>query len=79
MFIEVLVVFAGLSDESMRRVFVDLAVLLAEGYLLSVDIWVVAHVCPKRSPRVCCVVVSDEALSMKVLSEIEVHAYCLVV
>lgn len=52
MFIEVLVGFAELSDKSMRRVFVDLAVLLAEGYLLSVEIWVVAYVCPKRSPRV---------------------------
>ena len=38
MFIEVLVVFAGLSDESMRRVFVDLAVLIAEEYLLSAEI-----------------------------------------
>lgn len=42
MFIEVLVVFAGLSDESMRRVFVDLAVLIAEEYLLSAEIWVAA-------------------------------------
>ena len=57
----------------------DLAVLLAEGYLLSVEIWVVAYVCPKRSPRGCCDVVSYEALSMKVLSEMEVNAYCLVV
>ena len=65
--------------QSIRRVFVDLAVLLAEGFLLSVEIWVVAYVCPKRSPRVCCDVVSYEALSMKMLSEIEVHAYCLVV
>lgn len=38
MFIEVLVVIAGLSDESMRRVFVDLAVLIAEEYLLSAEI-----------------------------------------
>ena len=30
--------FAGLSDESMRRVFVDLAVLIAEEYLLSAEI-----------------------------------------
>ena len=56
----------------------DLAVLLAEGYLLSVEIWVVAYVCPKRSPRVCCDVVSDEALSMKMLSEVD-GVYCLVV
>ena len=42
MFIEVLVVFAGLSDESMRRVFVDLAVLIAGEYLLSAEIWVAA-------------------------------------
>ena len=39
-------VFAGLSDESMRRVFVDLAVLIAEEYLLSAEIWVAA-VCLK--------------------------------
>lgn len=52
--------------------------MLAEGYLLSVEIWVVAYVCPKRSPRVCCVVVSDEALSMKMLSEVD-GVYCLVV
>lgn len=32
MFIEVLVVFAGLSDKSKRRVFVDLAVLIAGVY-----------------------------------------------
>lgn len=44
MFIEVLVVFAGLPDESMRRVFVDLAVLIAGEYLLSTEIWV-AEVC----------------------------------
>lgn len=71
--------FCGAVRQSIRRIFVDLAVLLAEGYMLSVEIWVVAYVCPKRSPRVCCVVVSDGALSMKVLSEIEVYAYCLVV
>ena len=43
MFIEVLVVFAGLSDKSMRRVFVDLAVLIAGAYLLSAEIWVAAE------------------------------------
>ena len=42
MFIEVLVVFAGLSNKSMRRVFVDLAVLIEGEYLLSTEIWVVA-------------------------------------
>lgn len=42
MFIEVLVVFAGLSDEIMRRVFVDLAVLIEGEYLLSAEIWVAA-------------------------------------
>ena len=42
MFIEDLVVFAGLSDKSMRRVFVDLAVLIAGEYLLSAEIWVAA-------------------------------------
>lgn len=78
MFIEVLLVFVGLSDKSMRRVFVDLAVLIAGEYLLSAEIWVVAYVCPKRSLRVCCAVVSDEALSMKVLSEVD-GVYCLVV
>ena len=49
MFIEVLVVFAGLSNKSMRRVFVDLAVLIAGEYLLSAEIWVVAYVCSKWS------------------------------
>ena len=34
--------FSGLSDESMRRVFVDLAVLIAGEYLLSAEIWVAA-------------------------------------
>ena len=47
MFIEVLVVFAGLSDESVRRVFVDLAVLIAGEYLLSAEIWVLRYVCLK--------------------------------
>ena len=42
MFIEVLVVFAGLSDKSMRRGFVDLAVLIVGEYLLSAEIWVAA-------------------------------------
>ena len=42
-------------------VFVRSAVLLAGEYLLSAEIWVAAYVYPKRSPRVCCVVVSDEA------------------
>ena len=46
MFIEVLVVFAGLSDKSTRRVFVDLAVLIEGEYLLSAEIWVAA-VCLK--------------------------------
>lgn len=74
MFIEVLVVFAGLSDESMRRVFVDLAVLIEGEYLLSAEIWVAA-VCvrsgARRSACVCCDVVSYEALSMKMLSEVD--------
>lgn len=38
MFIVALVVFAGLSDKSMWRVFVDLAVLIAGEYLLSAEI-----------------------------------------
>ena len=42
MFIEVLAVFAGLSDKSIWRVFVGLAVLLAGVYLLSAVIWVTA-------------------------------------
>ena len=42
MFIEVLVVFAELSDKSTRRVFVDLAVLIVGEYLLSAEIWVAA-------------------------------------
>lgn len=49
MFIEGLVVFAGLSDESMRRVFVDLAVLIAGVYWLSAEIWVLRYVCSKWS------------------------------
>ena len=49
MFIEVLVVFAGLSDKSMRRVFVDLAVLIAGEYSLSAEIWVLRYVCSKWS------------------------------
>ena len=49
MFIEVLVVFAGLSDKSMRRVFVDLAVLIAGEYLLSAEIWVLRYVRSKWS------------------------------
>ena len=36
--------FCGAVRQSIRRVFVDLAVLLAEGYLMSVEIWV-AVVC----------------------------------
>ena len=63
-------------------VFVRSAVLLAEVYWLSAEIWVAA-VCvrsgARRSSRVCCDVVDDKASLMKVLSEIEVHAYCLVV
>lgn len=39
--------FCGAVRQSIRRIFVDLAVLLAEGYMLSVEIWVVAYVCPK--------------------------------
>lgn len=78
-------VYRGFNDLRSRptkergAVFVRSAVLLAEGYLLSVEIWVVEYVCPKRSPCVCCDVVADKALSMKMLSEIEVHAYCPVV
>ena len=57
MFIEVLVVFAELSDKSMRRVFVDLAVLIAREYLLSAEIWG-AEVCVfevERDVRRACV------------------------
>ena len=39
MFIEVLAVFAGLSDKSIWRVFVGLAVLIAGVNLLSVETW----------------------------------------
>lgn len=49
-------VFAGLSDKSKRRVFVDMAVLLAGVYSLSVEMRVAA-VCvrsgARRSARVC--------------------------
>ena len=62
-------------------VFVRSAVLLAGVYWLSAEIWVAA-VCvrsgARRSARVCCDVVLGEALSMKVLSEVD-GVYCLVV
>lgn len=70
--------FCWAVRQSIWRVFVELAVLIAGEYLLSAEIWVAAYVCPKRLPRVCCVVVSDEALSMKMLSGVD-GVYCLVV